>query len=70
MESFDNILRVFFDNVGVDEDRDPVVGRAFTGFDAIHAETTGETRHTTEHRLKGLGQVMRDVVLLKEMAES
>ena len=56
----DDRLGVFLDDTVRDDDRTTLV----RGTDAVHGETTGQTRHRSEQTLEGLGQVMRDIVLV------
>lgn len=55
MQRVNNVFGVVFNNIGVGKNRDPIVLATLGSFDAIHAETTGQTSHTTKDRLESLG---------------
>lgn len=60
VERVDHVLRVFIDDTTRDDDRTTLVG----GTDAVHGETTGQTGDGAKQTLEGLGQVVRNVVLV------
>lgn len=63
MQRVDDVLGVVLDDIGVGQDRNPVVLSSLGRLDAVHAETAGQAGDTTKDRLEGLGQVMGDEVL-------
>jgi hypothetical protein len=60
MEGVDVGLGVLLDDTVRDDDRATFVG----GTDAVERETTGKTGDRTEERFEGLGEMVRDVVLV------
>ena len=60
VQSIDVRFRVLFDNSVGDDDRPPLVSSS----NPVHGETTGQTCDRAEQTLEGLGQVVRDVVLV------
>lgn len=68
VQRVDNVFRVVFNDIRVGKNWDPVVLATLGGLDAVHAETTGQTGHTTEDRLKSLSQVMRNKVPVLRLA--
>ena len=61
VQRLDNVLRVFLDNFGFGDDWDPVV--ALASLEAVHAEASRQTGHTSKDRLEALAEMMGDVVL-------
>lgn len=68
MQRVNNVFRIVFNDIRVGKNRDPVVLATLGGLDAVHAETTGQTSHTTEDGLKSLCQVMGDKVPALQLA--
>lgn len=55
-------LAVLLDNLGLDDEGNPVVARRLASLQPEHRETSGETGHTTEYGLEGLGVMVGDEV--------
>lgn len=68
MQGIDNVLGVVFDDIGVGENRDPVVLATLGGLDTVHAETPRQTSNTTKDGFESLSQVMRNEVPALQLA--
>ena len=60
VQRIDVRFRVLFDDTVRDDNRAALV----CGTDPVHGETTGQACDRAEQTLEGLGQVVRDVVLV------
>ena len=55
-------LTVFFDDLWLDNQRNPVIATGFARLEPEHGKTAWKTRNTTKDRLESFGKVMRDEV--------
>jgi hypothetical protein len=56
-------LTVLPDNLGLDDQWNPVVTRRFPRFESKHGETTWKTRHTAKDGLESFGEMVGNEIL-------